>query len=63
MGVLDTRSKRETFQRFRKSIHGIDFLTFDELLKRAEFIVAEEKEEKVQVEPVQKEALPDDIPF
>lgn len=39
---LDTRSKRETFQRFRKSIHGIDILTFDELLKRAEFIVLED---------------------
>lgn len=36
---LDTRSKRETFQRFRKSIHGIDILTFDELYERASFIV------------------------
>jgi hypothetical protein len=35
----DSRSKRETFQRFRKSIHGIDILTFDELYKRAKFIV------------------------
>jgi len=35
----DTRSKRETFQRFRASIHGIDILTFDELLHRAKFIV------------------------
>jgi hypothetical protein len=33
------RHKRETFQRFRMSIHGIDILTFDELLRRAEFIV------------------------
>jgi hypothetical protein len=36
---LDTRSKRETFQRFRKSIHGVDILTFDELYQRARFIV------------------------
>lgn len=36
---LDTRSKRETFQRFRKSIHGVDILTFDELYERAKFIV------------------------
>lgn len=33
------RSKRETFQRFRKSIHGIDIITFDELYERAKFIV------------------------
>jgi len=63
---LETRSKRETFQRFRKSIHGIDILTFDELLKRAEFIVAEDsqkEDEKTQVEVVPKEISPDDIPF
>ena len=57
---LDSRSKRESFQRFRKSIHGIDILTFDELLKRAEFIVAEEKTE---IKTEQKETSPDDIPF
>lgn len=39
LSQLDTRSKRETFQRFRKSIHGIDILTFDELYERAKFIV------------------------
>jgi hypothetical protein len=36
---LDNRNKRETFQRFRQSIHGIDILTFDELYARARFIV------------------------
>ena len=43
IGKLDTiknsRSKRETFQRFRKSIHGVDIIAFDELYKRAKFIV------------------------
>ena len=39
LAELDGRSKRETFQRFRKSIHGIDILTFDELYERARFIV------------------------
>lgn len=39
---LEERSKRETFQRFRKSIHGIDVLTFDELFARAKFIVENE---------------------
>ena len=39
LSELNDRSKRETFQRFRKSIHGIDILTFDELYKRARFII------------------------
>ncbi|MGA9494995.1 MAG: Shedu immune nuclease family protein [Terriglobales bacterium] len=37
--VKDIRDKRETFQRFRQSIHGIDVITFDELRERAKFIV------------------------
>lgn len=39
LGQLDDRHKHETFQRFRKSIHGIDTITFDELFERAKFIV------------------------
>lgn len=39
LSQLDDRHKRETFQRFRKSIHGIDTITFDELFERAKFIV------------------------
>src|SRR5258708_415067 len=46
LNQLDNRSKRESFQRFRKSLHGIDILTFDELLNRARFIVDEKMEEK-----------------
>lgn len=46
LNQLDNRSKRETFQRFRKSLHGIDILTFDELLNRAKFIVDEKVEDK-----------------
>lgn len=38
LSELNIRSKRDTFQRFRKSIHGIDILTFDELYNRAKFI-------------------------
>lgn len=41
--VANERSKRETFERFRKAIHGIDILTFDELYQRAKFI-AEQKD-------------------
>jgi hypothetical protein len=37
--VAESRSKRGTFERFRKSIHGVEILTFDELLHRARFIV------------------------
>ncbi|MFZ0276044.1 MAG: Shedu immune nuclease family protein [Candidatus Sulfotelmatobacter sp.] len=37
--VKEPRSKRGTFERFRKSIHGVEILTFDELLHRARFIV------------------------
>jgi hypothetical protein len=39
LSQLTDRSRRETFQRFRKSIHGIDIITFDELFERAKFIV------------------------
>lgn len=39
------RNKRETFQRFRKSIHGIDVITFDELLFRAKYIANMEPQE------------------
>jgi hypothetical protein len=39
---LADRNKRETFQRFRKSIHGIDIITYDELFERAKFIVENE---------------------
>ena len=36
--IKDVRPRWETFQRFRRSIHGIDVITFDELLDRARFI-------------------------
>jgi len=42
LSQLTDRSKWETFQRFRKSIHGIDIITFDELSERARFIVENE---------------------
>jgi Domain of unknown function (DUF4263) len=35
----DPRSRRQTFERFRRSIHGIEIITFDELYERAKFIV------------------------
>jgi hypothetical protein len=36
--IKDERPRWETFQRFRRSIHGIDVITFDELLSRVRFI-------------------------
>ena len=38
LAELEQLSKLETFQRFRNSVHGVDILTFDELLDRATFI-------------------------
>jgi hypothetical protein len=37
--VKNVRNKLETLQRFRKSIHGVEVVTFDELFARARFIV------------------------
>lgn len=42
LSQLVDRNKRETFQRFRKSIHGIDIITYDELFERAKFIIENE---------------------
>jgi hypothetical protein len=41
LSQLDKRSniKWETFQRFGRSIHGIDIITFDEFFQRAKYIV------------------------
>lgn len=39
LSELDTREKRATFERFRQSLHGIEILTFDEILKRAEYFL------------------------
>lgn len=41
---LDTRDKRNSFELFRRGIHNLELLTFDELLARARFIVAELQE-------------------
>ncbi len=40
--VEKNRAGRETFQRFRESIHGIEVISFDELLRRARFIVQDD---------------------
>ncbi len=37
--VAQQRSRHETFQRFRQSVHGVEILTFDEIYNRARFIV------------------------
>lgn len=39
--IASDRDKRNTFERFRQGIHAVEILTFDELLKRAEFILGE----------------------
>jgi len=42
LSQLSDTNERETFQRFRKSIYGIDIITYDELFERAKFIVENE---------------------
>ncbi len=42
LAQLDSRSKRATFERFRRSLHGVEIITFDELYNRARFIVESE---------------------
>jgi Shedu protein SduA, C-terminal len=37
--VWGNRHKLQTFERFRKSVHGVEIITFDELHERARFIV------------------------
>lgn len=37
--VKEDSDKRSTFELFRQSVHGIEIITFDELLDRAQFIV------------------------
>lgn len=39
--IASDRDKRNTFERFRQGIHAVEIITFDELLKRAEFILGE----------------------
>ncbi len=41
---LDTRDKRNSFELFRQNLHSPEVLTFDELLERARFIVAESQD-------------------
>jgi len=42
--LKEPRSKYQTFQRFREGLHGVEILTFDELHKRASFIVGQDEE-------------------
>ncbi len=42
--IADNRDQRNTFERFRQGVHSVEILTFDELLKRAEFILVEADE-------------------
>jgi hypothetical protein len=41
---LDSISKRNTFELFRRNITSPEILTFDELYERAKFIVEQESE-------------------
>jgi len=41
---LDTRDKRNSFELFRRNLNNPEVITFDELLERARFIIAESQE-------------------
>lgn len=41
---LDTKDKRVAFELFRRALHNIDIITYDELLERAKFIVKDKNE-------------------
>lgn len=49
--LAGVRSKIGTFQRFRRSFHGIDIVTFDELLERAKYIVDHTEVVELNSEP------------
>ena len=44
--LADDRKKRDTFERFRQGFNRVEILTFDELYKRAKFIVSNSSTEE-----------------
>jgi hypothetical protein len=62
---LDNKDKRISFELFRRSLHNIDIITYDELLERAKFIVSDKQElEQSSVADASGEFMSDDeLPF
>ena len=62
---LDNKDKRISFELFRRSLHNIDIITYDELLERARFIVNDKQElEMVSTTDASSEFISDDeLPF
>lgn len=63
---LDSVSKRNTFQMFRRNVVNPEIITFDELYERAKFIVESTKENRVEDGDTTDEIdalTDDDIPF
>jgi hypothetical protein len=51
---LDSRDKKNSFERYRREMHNPEIITFDELFERARYIVGE---------PVQSSEIDDELPF
>jgi hypothetical protein len=49
---LDTVPKKRSFELFRRQLHGVEILTFDELLARAEELVALQRDGSTGDEPL-----------
>jgi hypothetical protein len=58
---LDSKEKRISFELFRRSLHNIDIITYDELLERAKFIVSARCEPGIAIS--NKAMLYEDLPF
>ncbi len=58
--LSDERDKIESFEAFRRSIHNIEILSFDELYNRAEFIV---EQDIPGIQPQEEATDEDDSPF
>ncbi|MES2985870.1 MAG: Shedu anti-phage system protein SduA domain-containing protein [Patescibacteria group bacterium] len=53
----DDLVKRDTFERFRRNNRNVEILTYDELYKRADFIVNDSKKKIVETVPAQPTGL------
>lgn len=55
---LDSRSKRSSFERFRRELRNPEIITYDELLERARFIVSDTPAQRSEIEEID-----DELPF
>ncbi len=61
--IDDDREKRESFERFRQHLWNQEVVAYDELYRRAEFIVARTTTDEEPEPPPTDDAWEDDLPF